>query len=265
MMARKIKVQGRQRMKIGICDDESSLLSLLTKYVKEWCALRKIECEIDTYPSAEAFLFAYEDMVHYDLLMLDIQMQEMNGMELAKKLRSRKEEVSILFITGVKEYVFDGNSVDAISYLLKPVQKDRLMECLDKAYTKISSTTPYILLEMKGDISKVKTTDVFFVESNLHNTSFKTVGGTFKNSKGIQLEEELVSLGFFRPHRSFLINLAKVEKITKKDIYLEDGSIIPIARGRWEDVNLAYLAYHRKNLKCNITDNKLLQPVMEVY
>lgn len=250
MMARIIKVQERQSMKIGICDDESSLLSLLTKYVEEWCDLKEIECEIDTYPSAEAFLFAYEDIVHYDLLLLDIQMQEMNGMELAKKLRSRKEEVSILFITGVKEYVFDGYSVDAISYLLKPVQKDRLMECLDKAYTKINSTTPYILLEMKGYISKVKVTDIFFVESDLHNTSFKTVGGTIKNGKGIQLlEEELVPLGFYRPHRSFLINLAKVEKIAKKDIYLEDGSIIPIARGRWEDLNLAYLAYHRKSLK----------------
>lgn len=237
-------------MKIGICDDESSLLDLLTKYVKEWCSLKKIECEIDTYPSAEAFLFAYEDMAHYDLLLLDIQMQEMNGMELAKKLRSKKEEVGILFITGVKEYVFEGYSVDAISYLLKPVQKVKLMECLDKAYSKISSTTPYTLLDMKGDTSKIKITDIFFVESDLHNTSYITADGKIKNNKGIQIvEEELIPHGFFRSHRSFLINVSKIEKITKKDIYLEDGSIIPIARGRWEEVNLAYLAYHRKSLK----------------
>lgn len=236
-------------MKIGICDDESSLLALLMKYVKEWSSLRMIDCDIDTYASAEAFLFAYEDMAQYDLLLLDIQMQEMNGMELAKKLRSKKEEVSILFITGVKDYVFDGYSVDAISYLLKPVEKDRLMECLDKAYTKISSVTPYLLLEMKGETTKVKITDIFFVESDLHSTCFKTIDGKFKHNKGIQLvEEELIPHGFFRPHRSFLVNVSKIEKITKKDVYLEDGSIIPIARGRWEDMNLAYLAYHRKSL-----------------
>lgn len=233
-----------QLMKFAICDDEIAQLELLTKLVREWCILINEPCKIRTFQSAESFMFSYEDDSDYDLLLLDIQMKEMNGMELANKLRARKEEVQILFITGISDYVFAGYAVNAVSYLMKPVQEKALHECLLRVYDRIHKEVPYLLCEDKGETRKIRISDICYVESAGHNTYLHVGEMEYRSKVGIQeLSKQLEACGFYRLHRSYLVSIAKLESIGKSEVVLEGGCKIPIARGKWEGIDIKKYDY----------------------
>ena len=119
--------------KIAICDDESAQAALLEGYVTQWAAQRGETVKLCLFPSAEAFLFAWEEEKDWAVLLLDIQMGGLSGMELAKKLRKADSSLPIIFITGVPDYVEEGYEVEALHYLLKPVRPEKLFSSLDRA------------------------------------------------------------------------------------------------------------------------------------
>ncbi len=240
------------RINISVCDDEDAELKLLEKLIGCWSKETGISCSFHSYTSAEAFLFDYEENQNTDILILDIQMKEMNGMELAKRLYGEGKKIEYIFVTGMKQYVFEGYSVEAVSYLLKPVKAEQLNQCLSLAYTRLHKQ-PSLILEEGNNLLKVALQDIAYLESAGHSTYFNIKGTEFKSTKGISFyEEELAEKGFYRLHRSYIVNLAKVECITKKAVIVE-GVSIPVARGQWENLNKAYLTYHRRSLEGNIT------------
>ena len=109
----------------AICDDEPAQVQFLSQLVTNWCAGRGEVCQIASFSSAEALLFAWEEAPLADILLLDILMGQMNGMELARKLRQKQARLQILFITGTPDFVFSGYDVEAVSYLMKPVRPER--------------------------------------------------------------------------------------------------------------------------------------------
>ena len=114
-------------IRVAICEDDESQINALKKMLTEWnsCTI------ISEYNSAEQFLFNYPD-ISCHLLLLDIEMGDMNGMELARELRARGDMLPIIFITGFSEYIGDGYDVEALHYLLKPVDKIKLFQVLDR-------------------------------------------------------------------------------------------------------------------------------------
>ena len=117
--------------RIAVCEDENVILEYESSLVKEWAEARGVQAELDTYVSAEQFLFESEDKSPYDVLIFDIQMKGMNGMELAKKLRARGADSAIIFVTGIPDYAIEGYEVGAVRYILKPVKADVLNGLLD--------------------------------------------------------------------------------------------------------------------------------------
>ncbi|MGN0690989.1 MAG: LytR/AlgR family response regulator transcription factor [Oscillospiraceae bacterium] len=116
---------------IAICDDNENQISELRRLLDDWSADKPFALAIDEYISAESFLFNYPDNP-CGLLLLDIEMNGINGMELAKKRRSEGDMLPIVFITGYSEYMSDGYEVEALHYLLKPVDKTKLFAVLDR-------------------------------------------------------------------------------------------------------------------------------------
>ena len=104
--------------KIALCDDEEALLRLVSGLVGEWAAARQTVCGIETFPSAEAFLFQYQEDKSYDILLLDIEMTGMDGVTMAKAVRREDEAVQIIFLTGYSDYILEGFEVAALHYLM---------------------------------------------------------------------------------------------------------------------------------------------------
>lgn len=117
---------------IAIVDDEEKEQLLIKKYIEEWASARKEPVEFQCFANSESFLFHWEDNKCYDLLLLDIEMGKMNGLDLARKIRTENEKLPIIFVTGYDEYMQYGYDVSALHYLIKPVNKDRLFQALDK-------------------------------------------------------------------------------------------------------------------------------------
>ena len=226
----------------AICDDEPAQARLLSQLVSGWCAGQGEACQITCYPSAEALLFAWEDEPSADILLLDILLGQMNGMELARRLRQRRERLQILFITGTPDFVFAGYGVEAVSYLMKPVKEEELFRCLALAQSRLARQEPEVLVEAGDVCRRVPLAEISYLESFGHTTVLHTTRGDLESRKGIQAwEDALVGGGFFRLHRSYLICLDHVAAITKTAVEMDSGIRLPIPRGKWEAVNRACL------------------------
>lgn len=236
---------------LTICDDENTQLSLLESYVGEWARERRYEADIALCRNAEEFLFRWEEGQQMDILLLDIDMPGMDGLSLARRLRGRGEEAQIIFVTGLSDYALEGYDVEAVSYLLKPVKRERLYACLDRAKARCGREEPALLLDTPGGMARVKCKDVCYLESADHDTQVHSVAGAevLRCRTGIrQMEERLEGAGqpFFRIHRSYLVNLAYVNRIARKEVVMDNGEALPVAKNRWEALNRAYLEYYRE-------------------
>lgn len=234
---------------LTICDDEPAQVMLMERWIKKWILERKIQGEITCCQNGDQFLFGQEDG-RTDILILDIDMPGMDGISLARRLRREGGDMQILFVTGLDDYALDGYDVDAVSYLIKPVEEEQLFCCLDRAWERCRKEDPVLLLEMPGGVGRVKLRDIRYLESSAHDTLVYCAqgGGPARSKTGIrQLEEYVGQQGgaFFKIHRSYLVNLAYVARITRTEVVMDGGEVLPVARGRWEALNRAYLEYYR--------------------
>lgn len=116
---------------IAICDDSDKDAAFVQEILTQWAQDRQIEILARRFPSAESFLFEYEENKEYDILLLDIEMGQMDGVTMAKQVRKDNEAVQIIFITGYSDYIAEGYEVAALHYLMKPVNREKLFTVLD--------------------------------------------------------------------------------------------------------------------------------------
>lgn len=236
-------------LRFMICDDESVQLSLLETYVREWAAEKKIEIGTDRFRNAEQLLFAWEEGAA-DIVLLDIDMPGMDGISLARRLREKGAGAQILFITGFADYALEGYEVEAMSYLIKPVERRRLFACLDRARERCGQEEPALLVETPWGAARVRLRDICYLESDAHNTQVHCAqdGEPLRSRIGIrELEQRIAQQSghFLKIHRSYLVNLSHVGRIARKEVTMDTGETLPVARNRWEALNQAYLDYYR--------------------
>ena len=230
---------------MALCDDEAVEVRYLTALVQQWAAARGLALRLSDYNSAESFLFAYEDDAAIDILLLDIQMKEMDGVALARKLRQLGNSVQIIFITGVPDYMAEGYDVSALHYLLKPVKEERLFGVLDKAVSLLEKAARTILLPRGGGQVRIKADDILYAEALGHTVHLYMTHGE-EQSFPMRLSdmETLLGEGFFKCHRSFIVNMAHVERVTRTAMVLAGGQELPLSRGLYDAANQAFIQYN---------------------
>ena len=231
-------------MKLAICEDELTIAEQITRLVQSWAALRGQAVYITRFESAEAFLFAYEDNKAMDLILLDIQMGEMDGMTLARKIREDNNNVQIIFITGISDYVAEGYDVSAVHYLLKPVKVEKLYAALDKASANLSKPKRILSVDTADGIALVVVDDIVCIEALDHALAVTTKAGVVHCRMPLyKLEEILADARFIKTHRSYLVNLAYVKRVTRMEVILDDGRVLPLSRRLYKDINSALMKY----------------------
>ena len=229
--------------RIAICEDEKVILEYESSLVKEWGEARGCKFELDEYVSAEQFLFESEDTAPYDVLVFDIQMKGMNGMELAKKLRTRGCDSALIFVTGVKDYAIEGYEVGAVRYILKPVKADVLNGLLDSIYAeRQTKAEDFFVLGQGSDLERISFEKIIYIEARGHYVYMK--GADFERewkSSFAQASSSFEEKNFFCLRRGLLVNLKHVSKITRTDCILDDGESLPVARGMYKDLNEAFI------------------------
>ncbi len=230
---------------LAICDDERTELEYLTKLVARWSAARGIASRVKTFPSAEAFLFSYAEDKGYDVLLLDIQMENVDGIELAKRVRADNEAVQIIFVTGYPDYISEGYEVSALHYLIKPVEESKLFGVLDRAYKNLSRQERFVLFDSGGESIRTAVSDIVYAEAFSHTVVVKTASGSIEVKKTVGEVEKLLGDGFVRCHRSYIAGLKHISRITKTDVLLDNGASVPLSRRLYNEVNRAFINYYK--------------------
>ena len=232
------------KLNIAICDDEPKELENIASIVKDWGKYSGHVCELKTFSSAETFLFAYEEDKTYDILLLDVEMGEMSGIALAKKLRKEENQAEIIFITSHFEFCGEGYEVDALHYLIKPISEQKLHMVLNKAVEKLQIEPPSVVIICEGETVKLYENEIFYVESLLHYISIHTKDKEYKIKENLSTFAKKLSDDFYQTHRSYLVSLKKIVKISRSAVCLKDKTEIPLSRGKYDDINRAFIEHN---------------------
>ncbi len=228
---------------IAICDDEQYMLDKISTMAVDFFHGKNMEITIAQFSNGEELL-KYNRTI--DILFLDIQMNGMDGMETARKLRRRKFKGFLIFITVLKEMVFQAFTVQAYDYLVKPIEEKHFEKTMERLLSSMQNASEASLLVQKGyESSIISFEDIVFCEIidrkvYLHLASSEVVDFYER----IENLETKLDDRFFRCHRSFLINLKYLKSYKNGTAYLEGGKEIPVSRlrsKRFSDVILQYM------------------------
>lgn len=232
--------------KAAICDDEPAELQYLSGLVRSWARQGGNSVSLSLFPSGEAFWFQYEEEKDFDLLLLDIEMGEMNGVELARRIRRENADVQILFITAWPDFMADGYEVSALHYLMKPVREEKLFSVLERAAANLKKAERYEIFHTGGETVRISLEEIVSVEAFSHEVEVVVREGSYRVEETLSGLEKRLGEGFVRCHRSYLAALKYIRKITRTDVVMDTGARIPLSRRRYDAVNQAFIRYYRQ-------------------
>lgn len=229
-------------MKLAICDDNPADTAYVTGLLEVWRKQAEVMPEIITFPSAEALLFAWEEQGDMDILLLDIEMGEMSGVQLARRLRQMGSRMQIIFITGYMDYIAEGYDVEALHYLLKPVTQERFSQVMDRAMERLKTRERMLRLALADGVVQLPLYEIRYLEVLRNYTTIHAAEDCSVKRSLNELEGELDE-SFYRIHRSYIVNLRFVRRVTRTEVILKDGTVLPLSRKQYEGLNQALIAY----------------------
>ena len=226
--------------RIAICDDSERYARHLAGLTAQWAASAGAGAAVERFPSAEAFLFRYEEARDFDILLLDVEMGGMDGVELAKRVRRQDNNVQIVFITGYTDYIAEGYEVSALHYLTKPVDEDKLFQVLTRAVSRLARNEPFLTLELPGETVRVPLPEIRYVDVQ---QNYVTVHAKkeYVIKRPLSELEAALDRRFYRVGRSCIVNLTCVRRVTRTEAELTGGERVPLPRGQYEKLNQAII------------------------
>ena len=239
-------------MNLALVDDMEHDLRILQDLIIEYFSKRDTTFHISLFFSGELFLDAFGPQ-SFDVIFLDNILDGINGMDVARRIRTTDKDVPIIFITTEESYALEGYEVQAADYIIKPVKKERLftvMDRLDKKYRRRN------VIEIKENrmIRQLYVDDILYVRSNGHFLEIQTPMGSLKPYMTMDYFQSILrdlgeygdaSLGlrFQNCCRGYMVCLDHVRNLDSSDFLMADGNKIPISRPRYKEMQTAYANY----------------------
>lgn len=236
-------------MKIAICDDEIYFAGKLREILMQYLEERHIDFEIELFSSGREFVELGVEMLQYQIIFLDINMKQMDGIETAKNVRAYTEESFVVFVTAYIDYSLEGYQVGASRYILKNNLnfREQIYECMDAITKKMKCFLTRKIFRFQEGEKKIRIENILYIESKLHKLEFNileyglatyTMYGTLN-----ELENELEEYPFLRIHQSFLVNLKYIKCVTGYKVVLSNGQELTVPRARYKTVKDTFIAY----------------------
>ena len=228
--------------RVAIVDDNRMDSEFVRDILDTWAKLRQVNVKAVAFPSAESFLFRYAEDKDWDILLLDIEMGTMDGVTMAKRVRQDNEAVQIVFITGYSDYIAEGYEVAALHYLMKPVNQEKLLTVLDRALEKRKQEERCLNLEAYGEMVRIPFYEIRYLDVHQNYVTVHAKADyTVKRALG-DFEKELDDR-FCRVGRGMILNLKYIQRVTKTEVRLSDGTVLPLPRGAYESLNRAIITH----------------------
>ena len=214
---------------IAVVEDEKLFAEQILNFIRKYEKENNRQIKVTAYSDGEDIVEDYKG--EYDIILMDIQMRFMDGMTAAEKIRSLDDEVIIMFITNMIQYAVRGYEVDAMDYVVKPVEYFSFSQKLDKAIARIRKKKEiYITVPTENGVKKLDISRVFYIESQGHNAIFRMDCGEITARASLkELEVSMKEYGFFRCAKGFLVNMKLVDGMAGSDCMI-NGNKIPVSR-----------------------------------
>ena len=219
-------------LKIAVCDDEINEISSISSFINTYVAEHDIPISYKCYTSS---------------VELDVIMPVLNGMSLAREIRSFDKAADIIFLTASPEFAVESYTVKAANYLLKPITKDKLFGALDDILEKKESDSPkYIVVKNSSGVHKLLLSNIVCVEAFNRKVIYY-----LNNNSQLECSERFTSIcdklmynhEFLLAHRSFVVNMNFIRSIGATDMQLQNRKTIPLAQRRVSELKKQYLAF----------------------
>lgn len=236
-------------IRILICDDEKIYADKLYKTIKDYMEKSQLEYHIDVYYSGEDLQKRECDIYQYNILFLDIEMNSVNGIDMAKHFRMNSCKSYIVFVTAFAKYSIEGYSVDTTRFILKnnPYLREAINESLSAILYKMKIDTEKYVFEFKQCIKKINLYNIVYIESMTHTLIFHIIDNgvheyTMRDtlSKYVELFSDK---GFIKVHQSYLVNCRYIDSIKNYIVKLKDGTMIPVSKQNYNEIKRVYIEY----------------------
>jgi len=235
-----------EMLSIAVCDDEIIECCSMAGKIKGILEEMKIPCIVRQFDNGRELLQAPES---FDIVFLDIMMNGLDGMKTAQFFREKASDKILIFVSSSRKYVFEAYDVEAFQYLLKPVDDRKLKNVLQKAVLKTEGRSrEFIIVSRERQKKKLFLDDIYYFEIKGRMIDVHGAEGIFSYYGQIGgLENKLRDKGFFRCHKSYLINLKYVDGYNRQEVIMENGEKIMIAKRRYDKFVQEVLKTMRKN------------------
>lgn len=215
-------------MRIAIVEDERPCQEQMIKYLTDFAQEYDTVIRPQVFSDGDEIIEAYENGDNqWSIIFLDIKMKNKNGIETAREIRKKDNDVVIIFITSLMQYAIKGYEVDALDFVLKPISYGQFVLKMKKALNSVKKRESRFLVLFKGQrMDKVFTDDIRYIEVQNHYLYIATKSHTYKMRGTMQeIEKELSDLPFARCSNSYLVNLRHVKQVKKDTVYLADTEL----------------------------------------
>ena len=205
-------------IRLAIVEDEENYIGTLREFVSQYGRENRVLFEITAFTDGQEILEVYETVPkegHFELILMDIQMPGVDVMTAAARIREKDPEVLLMFITNRMDYAVRGYEVDALDYIVKPVEYFAFSSKLRRALARIPDRNKsYYMIGSKGEKLRLRTDQIYYVESEGHTLVFHTISGEYRIRERLQkLEEDLAGQEFFRCNKGYLVTLRHVDAV----------------------------------------------------
>ena len=234
-------------MNFVICDDDKADAGRLRALLEKYCKESGISLNIYEFNSGGEQLSAINNDI--DVIFLDINMDDMDGLTIAKRIREKMEEVPIILVTAFMSYALDGYKVRASRFLLKDDLDNTFTECMDDIMKEIRRKSKIIVLDcVEGEV-RIKANDIIMIETSGHKNIICLKERRYQIYEKLDiLTEKLKEYGFLRVHNSYLVNMGHIRSINNYTLTLDDERQLPVPKARYKQVKQEYTLFVGKEL-----------------
>lgn len=236
-------------LEIAIVEDEESYRNILCEYLKKYEQETGEEIHISIFTDGDEIVENYN--AKYDIILMDIEMKFMNGMDAAHKIREVDKAVIIIFITNMVQYAIQGYAVDALDYVLKPISYFAFSQRIQRAVGRMKKREErYINIVSKTGVNKVAVSEIGWIESEGHRLIYHAKNDVYESTLNSmkEIENELKDCNFFRCNKGYLVNLAHVKAIKDGWAILTNGQVM-ISRAKKTEFQKALTKYAGETVK----------------
>ncbi len=235
-------------MKIAICDDSEIFRNEILNNIYI-CNIISEKAVYSQFSNAESLLETYSKGNRFDIIFMDVEMEEIDGINAGIKIRQYDKKAIIIFVSNYSKYAVSSYDCEAFYFIVKPIQKDKFKKVLAKAVEKYKLLNQYYIIKNKGEVRKLPIKDIFYVEIYRKHLIFHTLLGKYETVGKISEALNYLALyGFCQVHQGYLVNMRKIKEFKDYDVILENNEKVMMSIRKKADVLKEYTAFLEREI-----------------